>query len=419
MRFSTDLEFAFSMDDADPLATFRDCFHIPKHQQLDSVYLCGNSLGLMPKKAGELIGQELDDWAKLAVEGHFHGERPWVEFHDNLTQQTARLVGAKPHEVVCMNSLTVNLHLMLVSFYRPDGPRNKILIEKPAFPSDRYALVSQLHWHGLNPDDHLLELGPNEGEHFIRYENLERTLQKHGSEIALVLWPGVQYYSGQSFDLQRVSELAGSHGCRIGFDLAHAVGNVPMSLHDSGADFAVWCTYKYLNAGPGAVAGCFVHEKNLTQDLPRLAGWWGHNKSSRFQMGPDFDPIATAEGWQLSNPPVLSMTPLIASMELFDQAGMTALRQKSEVLTGYLEFLIYELLATKLDILTPADASQRGCQLSIQVKSGQGRTVFEGLQKNHVICDWREPDVIRLAPAPMYNSFADVHRCVMILKQLL
>ena len=419
MRYSNDLSFAKDMDAADPLATFRSEFHFPISEGRKSTYLCGNSLGLMPKRTVSLLQEELQDWAKLGVEGHFAGVRPWVNYHENLTHSTARLVGATPEEVVCMNSLTVNLHLMLVSFYRPTQERFKILIEKPAFPSDRYALESQIRCHGLDPQETLLELGPRDGESIIRQEDIDQTLELHGPAIALVLFPGVQYYSGQVFDMAALCDKARSKGCAVGLDLAHAVGNIPLQLHDWGCDFAVWCSYKYLNAGPGAVGGCFVHQRHHTAELNRFAGWWGHNKETRFQMGPNFDPIAGAEGWQLSNSSVLSMTPLIASMELFEQADLHRLRSKSIVLTGYLEFLLRDSLSDAIEILTPMDPAQRGCQLSVCLLNGKGKDVFNALQKAHVICDWREPNVIRLSPAPIYNSFADVHTAVTTLKQIL
>lgn len=419
MRYSSELSFAEDMDAADPLAKFRDEFHFPIANKKKSTYLCGNSLGLMPKQTVSLLQEELQDWAKLGVEGHFHGQRPWVNYHENLTDSTARMVGAKPEEVVCMNSLTVNLHLMLVSFYQPTRDRFKVLIETPAFPSDRYALETQIRFHGFDPQEALLELAPREGESVIHQEDIDQVLDLHGPSIALVLFPGVQYYSGQVFDLAALTDKARNIGCTVGFDLAHAVGNVPLRLHDWGADFAVWCSYKYLNGGPGAVGGSFIHQRHHRTELNRFAGWWGHNKETRFQMGPHFDPIPSAEGWQLSNASVFSMTPLIASMELFEQAGMDNLRNKSIVLTGYLEFLLRNDLADAVDIVTPQDPAQRGCQLSLCLKNGKGQDTFNGLQKAGVVCDWREPNVIRLAPTPIYNSFADVHTCVAALKRIL
>jgi len=355
------------------------------------------------------------------VKGHFAGRRPWMPYHELFTEPTARLVGAKPVEVVNMNSLTVNLHLMMTSFYRPAGKRHKLLIERGAFPSDRYAVESQVRLHGLDPDESLIELISKSGDPFIPVEEIEALLETEGQEIALVLLPGVQYYSGQAFDLKRISAAAHKTGCRVGFDLAHAVGNLPLKLHDSGADFAVWCNYKYMNAGPGAVAGCFVHERHAHAfDLPRLAGWWGHDKTSRFHMGPEFVPMTGAEGWQLSNPPVLGLAPLLASLEVFDEAGMDRLREKSLMLTGYLEFLLKQKLAEHIDVLTTADPAQRGCQLSLRLHKGRdaARRVFEELEEAGVTGDWREPDVIRVAPVPLYNSYTDVFRFVEILEGL-
>ena len=420
MRYSNDPSFAKDMDLADDLGKFRDAFHIPEFEQEPVTYLCGNSLGLMPKKTTEFVQQELKDWAHLGVEGHFKGKRPWLHYHENLTEPTASLVGAQQNEVVCMNTLTANLHLMMVSFYRPTKQRFKILIEQHAFPSDRYAVESQIRFHGLDPIESLLEIGPRAGESNIRPEDLYQYIEDNGSTIALILMPGVQYYTGQLFDMEEITRRGQAQGCVVGFDLAHAVGNVPLSLHQWEADFAVWCSYKYLNAGPGAVAGCFIHDKHVRNPhLQRFAGWWGHNKTTRFEMGPNYDPISTAEGWQLSNPPVLSAAPLIVSMNLFKQAGFEALRTKSEILTGYLEFLLQENLPSSMQIITPANPRQRGCQLSVRITQGNGKKIFKGLEDQHVICDWREPDVIRLAPAPLYNSYSDVHRCVAVLKKLM
>jgi kynureninase len=418
MQFTLDREQAAALDRADPLASYRMRFHMPQHQGQDEIYLCGNSLGLQPRDTERYVREELEDWQRLGVKGHFDGRRPWMPYHEFATERTARLVGAKPVEVVNMNSLTVNLHLMMTSFYRPTQGRHKLLIERGAFPSDHYAVESQVRLHGFDPDQSLVELGAKSGDPHIPVEEIEALLEAEGDEIALVMLPGVQYYSGQVFDLKRIAAAGHRAGCLVGFDLAHAVGNLALQLHDSGADFAVWCNYKYMNAGPGAVAGCFVHERHAHAfDLPRLAGWWGHDKSSRFRMGPEFVPMAGAEGWQLSNPPILGLAPLLASLDIFDEAGMPALREKSLKLTGYLEFLLKEKLAEHVDILTTADPSQRGCQLSLRLHKGRdaARRVFEQLEGAGVTGDWREPDVIRVAPVPLYNSFADVFRFVEIL----
>lgn len=408
---SPDESFALRMDADDPLASFRDQFHIPA--RLDGpplIYFCGNSLGLQPKAAARLIEKELDDWARLGVEGHFKEETPWYSYHELFRESGARLVGARPGEVVMMNSLTVNLHLMMVTFYRPTRERYKILIDAPTFPSDLYAVQSQVRYHGFDPDEALLSVRP-QGD-VISIEDVEATLELEGSRIALVLWNAVNFYSGQSFDLSRIAGAAKRQGCIIGFDLAHAAGNVPLDLHDCGADFAVWCNYKYVNAGPGAIGGCFVHEDHGSKvDLPRFAGWWGNDPATRFRMHlePRFVPRAGADGWQISNPPILAMVPLRASLELFDRAGISALRAKSEQLTGYLQFLLDRFPAGKLEVITPRDAAQRGCQLSIRLRD-KARNVLRALESAGVVCDFRDPDVIRVAPVPLYNTFHEVWR---------
>jgi len=416
MMFKANAAWAAEQDRLDELAGFRDRFFMPKRADgRDEIYLCGNSLGLQPKSVRDYLEQELREWEKLAVRGHFDAQRPWMPYHEFLTEHTAEIVGALPSEVVNMNTLTVNLHLMMVSFYRPTPERYKLLIEKPAFPSDRYTAESQLRFHGLDPAKALLEIGPREGETDIRDEDLYALIEKEGDAIALILLPGVQYYSGQVFYMAEITRLGHRKGCVVGFDLAHATGNLVMQLHDWDVDFAVWCNYKYMNSGPGAVAGCFVHERHHRAELPRFAGWWGHDKATRFRMGPHFQPIASAEGWQLSNPPILALAPILASLDIFHDAGMQRLRAKSERLTGYLEFLLRERLAREIEIITPAEPSRRGCQLSLRVTSAspiQGRQVFETLESNGVTCDWREPDVIRVAPAPLYNSFSDVWQFV-------
>ncbi len=409
-------ERALALDADDPLAAFRERFWIPKHTDgSDQLYFCGNSLGLQPRALAEEMEQELAAWKELGVAGHFEGRHPWMPYHEFLREPLARLTGARPHEVVAMNSLTVNLHLMMVSFYRPRGTRRKIVIEKQAFPSDRYAVTSQIRFHGLDPEECLVELGPagaqrEREDRCIDEGDIEAFLESEGQSVALILWPGVQYATGQVFDLGRIARAARSAGAAVGFDLAHSAGNVPLSLHDSGCDFAAWCSYKYLNAGAGAVAGCFVHERHSQRtDLPRFHGWWGHDQETRFQMGHDFVPAPGADAWQLSNPPIMAMAPLRVSLAEFEQAGMDRLREKSIRLTGYLSDLITAELGDVLEIVTPLEESRRGCQLSLRVRSGheQGRDLFRYLENHGVITDWREPDIIRAAPVPLYNRFED------------
>jgi kynureninase len=409
VKFETGRDFAQAMTATDSLAPYRDRFHIPKTPAgSDGVYLCGHSLGLQPKSARAYIDQELQDWERFGVEGHFHARNPWMPYHELLTASTARLVGALPSEVVVMNSLTVNLHLMMVSFYRPTPKRHKILIESSAFPSDQYAVQSQISFHGYDPAQSLLEIAPRPGEATIRTEDIEELIAEKGEQIALAMLGGVNYYTGQAFDCQRITEAGHAQGCVVGFDMAHAAGNLKLQLHDWNLDFAVWCGYKYLNGGPGCVAGCFVHERHArNQELPRFAGWWGHDKSSRFQMPPNFQPIAGAEGWQLSNPSILSMAALRASMEIFDEVTIARLRAKSETLTSYLEFLLAQHPGEKFSILTPRNPAQRGAQLSLQIRKG-GRAVCDRLAQQGIICDWRDPDILRVAPVPLYNSFLDV-----------
>jgi len=401
---------ALALDAADPLHGFRAEFLIPQHAGCEQRYFCGNSLGLQPRATRDALLQELDDWAALGVEAHFRGRHPWMPYHNEVREGLATLVGAEPGEVVAMNSLTANLHLMMVSFYRPTAERPAILIEAGAFPSDRYAVESQIRFHGFDPATDLIELTPDEPNGTISMAAIERALAEHGQRIALVLWPGVQYRSGQAFDLAGIVRLAHAQGCVVGFDLAHAAGNLPLALHDSGVDFAVWCHYKYCNAGPGAVAGCFVHARHAQTDRPRFAGWWGHVQATRFRMGPEFVPTPGADDWQLSNPPILALAPLRVSLELFQRAGMQALRTKSEKLTGYLETLVRARLSSCIDILTPSEPERRGCQLSLRVRGGRerGRALFEHLESQGIIGDWREPDVIRISPTPLYNRFSDV-----------
>lgn len=406
---------AAALDAADPLRHLRDQFLIPQHHGADQIYFVGNSLGLQPKGARAMVQEVLDLWASIAVEGHFTGTTHWMNYHRLVTDSLARVVGAKPEEVVAMNTLSVNLHLMMVSFYRPTSQRPAILMEAGAFPTDRHAVEAQVRFHGFNPETDLIEVQPDEPNGTISMAAIERALNEHGQRVALVLWPGVQYRTGQVFDLDAITRLARAQGANVGFDLAHSVGNVPLALHDVAPDFAVWCHYKYLNAGPGAVAGCFVHERHARDTtLPRFAGWWGHEQSTRFKMAPEFVPELGAEGWQLSNPPVLGLAPLRASLALFDEAGADALRSKSLQLTGYLETMVRARLSEVLQIITPSEPERRGCQLSLRVNGGrpQGRSLFEFLQANGVLGDWREPDVIRISPTPMYNRYQDIHRFV-------
>lgn len=406
---------AIALDAADPLRPLRNDFLIPKHKHNEQIYFCGNSLGLQPRGAREHVLQVLDKWSHEAVEGHFTGHAQWLTYHEQVREPLARVVGALPSEVVAMNSLTTNLHLMMVGFYRPTPARPAILIEAGAFPSDRHAVESQIRFHGFDPDTDLIELLSDEVDGTISMQAIERAIAEHGPRLALVLWPGIQYRTGQAFDLKEIARLAHAQGAVAGFDLAHAAGNLPLQLHDSNADFAVWCHYKYMNAGPGAVAGCFVHERHAHTDRPRFAGWWGHEKKTRFQMGPEFVPTPGADGWQLSNPPILGLAPLLASLELFDKAGgVAALRTKSEKLTGFLEALIQARVPDTLQIVTPSEPERRGCQLSLRVTGGRerGRELFEYLASIGTIGDWREPDVIRISPAPLYNKFMDVYRFV-------
>lgn len=428
---SAQLSQAQALDAADPLRALRARFALPADAHgAPLVYLAGHSLGLMPLAARELVTQELDDWAQLAVLGHELARRPWIPYHENLTAGLAALAGAHADEVIAMNSLTVNLHLMLATFYRPVGGRNRIVIEAGAFSSDRHAVSSQLAWWGLDPQEALVELAPPAGEALLSEAQVEDYLAREGESVALLLWPGVQFRTGQAFDLPRLTRAAHRHGCIAGFDLAHAIGNLPLALHEMQADFAVWCSYKYLNAGPGAIGGAFVHRRH-TRALPagahrgslpgtRLAGWWSHEERTRFLMEPRFQAAAGAAAWQISNPPVLAAAPLIASLELFGAAGIAALRLKSVALTDYLTALLRPL-APQVGIITPADAVRRGCQLSLRIAGGaqRGRQVFEGLGRRGVVCDWRAPDVIRVAPVPLYNRFEDAWRCAHCLQELL
>jgi len=407
---------ASELDANDEFRGFADRFEFPEGEHLSrALYFTGNSLGLMPKKVREYVCQELDDWSRLAVEGHLHAKNPWLPYHEFLTEPMSRVVGALPSETIVMNGLTVNLHLMMVSFYRPTAERYKIVIEKGAFPSDQYAVESQLEFHGYDPREGLIELTPRDGEDTLRTEDILAIIDREGDSVALIMLGGVNYYTGQAFDIPAITAAGHAKGCLVGFDCAHAAGNLELKLHDWGVDFAVWCSYKYLNGGPGAVAGAFIHERHARAfDLPRFAGWWGNNKQTRFLMGPDFDCLPGAEGWQLSNPPILQMAALRASLEIFDEATMSALRAKSLKLTSYLETLLKDIGG--IQIITPTDPAQRGCQLSIRVGD---KALHDRLSERGVTVDWREPDVIRVAPVPLYNSFEDVSRFASVLAECL
>jgi kynureninase len=423
MIFENSIEFAKQLDAKDPLAAFRTRFHFPTFHSKAPIYFTGNSLGLQPKTAATYIQEELEAWAKFGVEGHFLAKRPWYAYHENLTSMVAKLVGAQPIEVVVTHSLTTNLHLLMASFYRPQGKRVKILCEEKAFPSDQYALASQVNFHGL-PTSALVEIGPRNGEHLIREEDVLSKIQELGDELALVMIGGVNYYTGQYFDLKKITSAGHNVGAIVGFDLAHAAGNVNLSLHEWEVDFAAWCGYKYLNSSPGGVSGMFVHQKHAyRKDLKRFAGWWGHNKETRFEMEPGFDPIPGAEGWQLSNAPVLGMAAHLAALEIFEEAGMDRIGQKRDLLTAYLAFLINDVSERNqekctFEIITPNEPSKRGAQLSILAK-GQGKQLFDKLTAFGVIADWRQPNVIRIAPAPLYNSFEDCYLFAQYLERAL
>ena len=410
LEFQAGENFAIAMDERDPLKGYRERFLFPTTASGDCVYLCGHSLGLQPKTAATYIQQELEDWAHLGVEGHFRAKNPWMPYHRLLAEQTAELVGAKPLEVVVMNSLTVNLHLMMVSFYRPTKERHKIVIERGAFPSDQYAVQSQIRFHGFDPADSQIELTPRPGESCLRDDDVDALIDREGDGIALIMLGGVNYATGQAFDMARITRSGHARGCVVGFDLAHAAGNLRLKLHEWGPDFAVWCCYKYLNGGPGCAAGCFVHERHTrARDLPRFAGWWGHDEQSRFEMGPNFQPMPGADGWQLSNPSIVSLAALRASMDIFHEAGMERLRAKSVSLTGYLEFLLSQNASAKFSIITPREKERRGAQISIRVPNS-GRMLCERLAHEGMGGDWREPDTLRIAPVPLYNSYRDVFR---------
>ena len=420
MTYQNSLDFAKQLDQEDPISYLRNEFHIPRDKKgKEWLYFTGNSLGLQPKITSKYIEQELDDWANFGVEGHFEAKNPWLSYHELLTDTMAKVVGAKPIEVVVMNTLTTNLHLLMVSFYQPSKTKYKIIIESDAFPSDRYAVQSQLSFHGFDPEEALIEWKPKEGKELLELEDLKSILDSQGDEVALLLIGGVNYYTGQYLDIKKIAELGHAKKCMVGIDLAHGAGNIQPNLHDSSIDFAAWCTYKYLNSGPGSLSGLFVHEKHAQRkDLPRFAGWWNHNKETRFNMRQPFDVIEGAEGWQLSNPPILSMAAVKASLDIFEKVGMDALVKKSKKLTGFFEYLVNEIASDTIKIITPTNPNERGCQLSLQVKNTD-KNLHKKLTENNIITDWREPDVIRCAPVPMYTSFEDVYHMVTILESLL
>lgn len=416
--FKTTREYACELDDADQVSKYRDHFIMPKHQNKEVIYLCGNSLGLQPKEAKKIIEEELQDWGEFGVEGHFLARRPWFKYHHFFTESLTKIVGALPHEVVAMNTLTVNLHLLMLSFYKPSKKKYKIMMEAGAFPSDMYAVETQVQMHGLDPEKAIIEISPRKGEHTLRMEDIESTILKNKNELALVLFGGVNYYTGQYFDIQKITEIGHKVGAKVGFDLAHAVGNKVLHLHDWKVDFACWCSYKYLNSGPGAVGGIYVHEKHCKdKDTFRLAGWWGHDEKTRFKMKKGFKPMKSAESWQMSNAQVFNMAAHRASLNIFDQVGMNKLAEKSFQLTAYTELLLKQLTNLKFKIITPSNPIERGCQLSL-LFSSKGKEVFETLQKKGIMADWREPNVIRIAPVPLYNSFEDIFNLYEIMKKI-
>ncbi|QCW99144.1 kynureninase [Aggregatimonas sangjinii] len=417
MQFQNSLEFARQLDAEDPLRKYRDEFHFPKVNGKQVIYFTGNSLGLQPKRTQKFVDEVMNDWAALAVEGHFHAEKPWWDYHEKLAAPLAMVVGARPEEVTVMNTLTVNLHLLMVSFYRPTAKRYKIICEEKAFPSDQYMFDSQLRFHGLDPNDALVELKKREGEHYWRTEDIIKKIEETGDELALVLIGGVNYYSGQVFDMQEITKAGKAVGAMVGWDLAHAVGNIELLLHDWGVDFAAWCSYKYMNSGPGNASGVFVNQRHLNKkDIQRFEGWWGTKKETRFLMKPEFEPMENADAWQISNAPILSVAPYLASLGMFEEVGMNALIDKRKKIVAYLEFILEEIdkeVDGTFEVITPPD---RGCQLSVFLH-GQGKPLFDYLMENGVITDWREPNVIRLAPAPFYCSYEDMYRFGQILKK--
>nr|WP_317632994.1 kynureninase [uncultured Flavobacterium sp.] len=419
MNFQNTLEFAKKLDAQDALAKYKNEFIFPKVNGKDVIYFTGNSLGLQPKVAKTYVDEIMTNWAELAVEGHFHGSKPWWDYQERFADPLSKVVGAKPSEVAVMNTLTVNLNLLMVSFYRPTKQRFKIICEEKAFPSDQYMIQNQVRHHGLNPEEAIVEVKRREGEHNFRMEDIIAKINEVGEELALVLIGGINYYTGQVLDMATITKAGHDVGAYVGWDLAHAAGNIKLELHNWGADFAAWCSYKYMNAGPGSASGIFIHEKHHNSNLPRFAGWWGHNKERRFLMEPTFDPVKGAEGWQISNLPILSLAPYLASVYMFDEVGMDALIEKRDKITSYLEFILKDIAAQvggDFEIITPSEPEQRASQLSILLH-GQGRELFNYLMKNGVIPDWREPNVIRLAPVPFYTSFEDMYHFGQILKQ--
>ena len=420
MTFENSLAFAQQLDAQDQLSHYQNEFSFPQVNGKNVIYFTGNSLGLQPKRAKTYVDEVMNDWANLAVEGHFYAEKPWWDYHERFANPLSKLVGALPSEVTVMNTLTVNLHLLMVSFYRPTATRYKIICEEKAFPSDQYLFQSQVRFHGFEPEDAIVEVKRREGEHNIRLEDVLAKINEVGDELALVLIGGVNYYTGQVFDMKTITEAGHKAGAYVGWDLAHAAGNIELQLHDWKVDFAAWCSYKYMNSGPGNASGCFIHEKHHTNsELPRFAGWWGHNKERRFKMEPNFDPVQGADGWQISNLPILSLAPYLASVELFAEIGMEALIAKRNTITSYLEFVLHEIdreVKGNFEIITPSKPTERGCQLSVFLH-GEGRSLFDYLMKNGVIVDWREPNVIRLAPVPLYTSFEDIYHFGQILKR--
>ena len=418
MTFQNTLQFAQELDQKDPLSKYRNEFIFPQHNDKNVIYFTGNSLGLQPKRTQKYVADVMNDWANLAVEGHFYAEKPWWDYHERFANPLSKIVGALPSEVTVMNTLTVNLHLLMVSFYRPTAKRYKIICEEKAFPSDQYMFQSQVAHHGFDPSTAIVEIKRREGEHNIRLEDIISKIEEVGDELALVLFGGVNYYTGQVFDMAAIVEAGHKVGAYVGFDLAHAAGNIKLNLHDWNADFAAWCSYKYMNSGPGNASGCFVHQKHHHTGMPRFAGWWGHNKERRFKMEPTFDPVQGAEGWQVSNLPILSLAPYLAAVEMFEEVGMDQLIEKRNKITAYLEFILHEIdkeVASTFEIITPANQEERACQLSVFLH-GEGRSLFDYLMKNGVITDWREPNVIRLAPVPLYTSYEDMYHFGQILK---
>jgi kynureninase len=417
--FFNSLSFAQKMDKADPLRSFRKRFHFPKHTDGKSkIYFCGNSLGLQPKMTKKYINDILKNWEDRGVEGHFAGVQPFADYPQMLGGKMAKIVGAKPSEIVVMNTLTVNLHLLMVSFYRPTKERFKILIDYNPFPSDRYAIASQIRFHGFDPRTAIIEPKPKADSSLIETDDILQVIENEGDTIALILVGGINYFSGQLYDLSKITEGGHKKGCFVGFDLAHAAGNVKLNLHNSGCDFAAWCTYKYLNSGPGSIGACFIHERHAAHDLPRFEGWWGFDKATRFKMTPDFVPMYGADAWQLSTPPVLAMAAMNASLDIIEEAGFDKMLEKSRLLTGFTAFLVKQISTNTISIITPENPEERGCQLSIKVK-GAEKSLFYNLLENGIVADWREPDVIRVAPTPLYNSFEEVFRFVEILKSLI